>query len=309
VDWQNCVFKPLTNMGINVFFVPNFMPPNNDASDEVGLSNVLSTRPYVDGLFNFSVYTVANITNSNAAYLQACRNAGKLVMAGYSPTYWGCYAYGSSGRGYCETDGGEGTIAQWQWIIAHQPDWVEIVTWNDFNESTYSSPIVNPMQYESGFTPPFRNCHAGYLALSQHYITWFKTGSEPPITRDSLYYFYRTSSTQAVAGDTNDPPVTLWPNNGPYPDVLFTTAFLTSPAQLVIASGNTRTTNSLPAGISNVRTPFAPGAQIFTLVRSGRTAITLQGPDVLGQITNYNYFTASGVLFGPIPPGNLHVQQ
>jgi len=201
-------------------------------------------------------------------------------------------------------------MAEWQWIIQNQPDWVEIVTWNDFNESTYSSPVYNPEQYENELGPPqpHRYCHAGYLALSQYYITWYKTGQQPPINQDAVYYFYRTHSTNAVATATNDSPVVLFPNNGPVQDVLYTTTFLTSPAQLLIASGNTLTTNSLPAGISSQRTPFAPGTQTFTLLRSGSSLFPLSGPDILAQITNYDYFTASGFLYGRNPPRKLQVQ-
>jgi glucan endo-1,3-alpha-glucosidase len=229
-------------------------------------------------------------------------------MAGYSPSYWGCNWPTNTGRPYYETDGGEGTIMQWQWIIANQPDWVEMVTWNDFNESTYMTPLANPNLYESGFQTPIRFSHAGYLALSRHYITWYKTGQEPAISQDALYYFYRTHSTNAVASDPNDSPVCFFPNNGPVQDDIYTTTFLTGPAQLVVASGGTLTTNAAPAGISSQRTPFAPGAQTFTLQRSGGPPLAVQGPNVLAQITNYDYFTASGFAKRPIPPGPVQVQ-
>ena len=308
VDWQNCVFKPLTNLGINVFFVPNFLPASGNVADVAGIGNLFTKYPYLDGLFNFAVWTVANITNGNQAYSQACKTAGKLFMAGYSPTYWGYAWPTNTGRPYCETDGGEGTIAQWNWIIQNQPDWVEIVTWNDFNESTYSSPVYNPEQYENDLAPgPHRYCHAGYLALAQHYISWYKTGQEPPINQDALFYFYRSHFTNAVANATNDFPIYFWPNNGPVQDNIYTTTFLTSPAQMVIASGNTLTTNSLPAGISSQRTPFAPGPQTFTLHRAGKPVLSIAGPDVLAQITNYNYFPASGYVYGVVAPLYLKI--
>jgi glucan endo-1,3-alpha-glucosidase len=309
VDWQNSVFKPLTNMGINVFFVPYFLPANGAAYNYASMSNVLATCPYLDGLFYFAAGTVATITNCNQSCSQACQGAGKLFMAGYSPTYWGCAWTPSTGRPYYETQGGEGTMAEWNWIITNQPAWVELTTWNDFNESTYSSPINNPAQYESELQTPFRYCHAGYLELSKYYITWYKTGRQPPIDRDALDCFYRTHSTNAVASDTNDTPVVLFSNNGNVQDVIYTTTFLTSPAQLVIASGNQMTTNALPAGISSQRTPFAPGAQSITLRRGGNQVLAIQGPPVLAQITNYDYFTSSGYAYGLtntlVPPVNL----
>ncbi len=128
-------------------------------------------------------------------------------MASCSPTYWGCNQT-TAGRSYFDTLGGEGLVNEWNWIIQHQPDWVEIVTWNDFSEGTYTSPISNPGQYEAQIQMPVRYSHAGYLELSKRYISWYKTGVPPAIDQDALYYFYRIHSKNAIA--TNDIPVTYF---------------------------------------------------------------------------------------------------
>jgi glucan endo-1,3-alpha-glucosidase len=301
VDWQNSIFLPLKKAGIDVFFVPYFAPPNGEPWHSI--SNLPAKYGFVDGLFYFAAGTVSDITNRNQAYSQTCKSAGKLFMGGYSPTYWGCWWPTNTGRPYYETQGGEGTIDQWMWIIANQPDWVEITTWNDFNESTYVCPVDDPGRYESNVQTPHRYSHAGYLEVSKRYISWYKTGQEPPIKQDALFYFYRTHSTNAVASDTKDSPVHLWPNNGNVQDVIYTTVFLTAPAQLEIISGKTFTTKSLPAGMSHVRTPFMPGAQTFTVKRNGIMVLFAQGPPILSQIKNYDYFPASGYAYGkPMPP-------
>ena len=218
----------------------------------------------------------------------------------------------TAGRRYVETDGGEGTILQWTSIITNQPDWVNIFTWNDFAESTYTSPVMNPeqLQYGDGFLAiPHRYCHAGYLELSKHYIAWYKTGQEPPITQEALFYFYRTHPKNAVASDTNDIPVTWFFGN--IQDVIYTTVFLKAPAQLEINSGGHLTTNTLSAGIQSLRTPFAPGAQTFIVKRGGKAVLSVQGPPVLSQITNYDFFPASGYTYGDTnvlqPPPDLRV--
>jgi glucan endo-1,3-alpha-glucosidase len=224
-------------------------------------------------------------------------------MAGYTPNYWGSGQV-TAGRRYYESDGGEGTISQWQSIILNQPDWVEMVTWNDFNESTYSSPMANPAQYIPGFQPLTRYCHAGYLELSKRYIAWYKTGQPPAITNDSLFYFYRIHSTNLVA--SNDIPVTWF--FGDVADVIYNTLFLTTPAQLVIGSGTNFYTNALGAGLQQIRTPFAPGPQTFTLKRNGAVVIATNGPPILSQIQLYDYFPASGYGYSLNPPQALHIQ-
>jgi glucan endo-1,3-alpha-glucosidase len=303
--WTNGVIQPLQSLGVsNVFFIP-FFPTENAWPSVAGVNALLTKYSFVSGLFEFGVGLPTDITNMDSSYGQACQNAGKLFMAGCSPSYWG-NSQTATGRTYFESQGGEGTISQWNWIIQNQPDWVEIPTWNDFNEGTYISPLFNPEQYESQVTTPHRYCHAGYLELMKRYISWYKSGQPPPLSQDAVFYFYRTHSTNAIASNTNDIPVSVFMGN--VQDVIYNTVLLTAAANLEIVSGTNYITNSLPAGISNIRTPFTAGTQQFTLRRMGREILTVQGPDILSHITNYDYFPASGYAYAPnvAPPIDLH---
>ena len=313
LDWTNSVLNPLRSAGYPVFFIPHFwplyyareLPGYADAEAILGQDG-----SFLSGLFLFGAAGLpSQLAQCNSNYTFALHQAGKTFMASYTPHYWG-NQQPSDGRRYFESDGGEGTILQWNAIIQNQPDWVNLVTWNDFNESTYCSPVINPEQYGEGFlATPHRYSHAGYLELSKYFINWFKTGQQPPIKQNALFYFYRTHPKNAVASDTNDIPVTWW--NGTVQDIIYTTVFLTVPAELEISSGGTLTTNSLPAGISNVRTPFTPGAQTFIVRRGRKVVLSAQGPPILSQITNYDFFPASGYTYGVSnvlqPPSNLRV--
>jgi hypothetical protein len=90
--------------------------------------------------------------------------------------------------------------------------------------------------------------------------------------------------------------------------VVYNTMFLTAPAQLHVVSGTHSVTYSLGAGLQQVRTPFAPGTQTFTLVRNGTPVLSVQGTPILSSITNYDYFTTSGFAYGLLPPSNLVAQ-
>lgn len=306
VDWTNTVVPLLAARGINVFFIPHFWPdpvqelPNY--SDAQGILRKYGTL--LNGLFLFGAAGLPyQLAQCNSNYTLAAQQAGKISMASVTPHYWGC-AQPTLGRRYFEFDGGEGMALQWQSIITNQPDWVEIVTWNDFNESTYVSPVGDPGQYFSGVATPRRYCHAGFLELSKRYISWYKTGQPPGIDSDALYYFYRTHPLNAAASLTNDPPVTWLLGN--VRDTVYATTLLTSPAQLEIDSGTLSTTNSLPSGLSSVRTPFAPGPQKFTLWRNGAQVVSVQGPDIQMNISNYDFFPTSGFAYGkPNPPTNV----
>jgi glucan endo-1,3-alpha-glucosidase len=305
LDWSNSIFLPLQNRGISVFFIPFFLPnpPTELPGFHDGVNILLTYSNLLDGLFLYGAAGLpAQLATCNSNYTVAVHQAGKLYMAGVSPHYWGCNQPGI-GRRYFEYDGGEGTAIQWQAIIANQPDWVEIVTWNDFNESSYSSPVDNPEQYEPQLTTPHRYSHAGYLELAKHYIAWYKTGKEPAINQDVLFYFYRIHSTHAVALDTNDIPVAALA--GDVADVIYNTVFLIAPAQLEINSGGKWSTNMLTSGIQLLRTSFEPGVQKFTIYRNGIPVLSVQGPPILSQITNYDFFPASGGANPLKPPVDL----
>lgn len=302
VDWTNGVFPPLQSQGINVFFIPDFNTEGGTWQQLPQLATALVTKygNFLDGLFDFAAGVPSEIISRDSAYLQACKGAGKISMVACSPTYWGC-TQPYNGRPYFESEGGVGIISQWQWIITNQPDWVEIVTWNDLNESTYVVPLSQPGRSDP--SPPERFSHAGYLALMKHYISWYKSGVEPAISVDGLFYFYRIHSTNVVAGNTNDIPVTVF--LGHVQDGIYATTALMAPADLEVKSGNYTTNFSLPAGISCQQIPFHPGAQNLILRRNGKQLATLSGPDIVTKIRYYDYFVASGYAYGISAPTNL----
>ena len=308
VDWQNGVLTPLKQRGIGVFFIPFFWPtPASEMpSYSQGFDLLQTYTNLLDGLFLFGAAGVPfQVADSDSNYTSVVHSEGKIFMAGTSPHYWGCLQY-SNQRRYFETDGGEGMDLEWRSIIANQPDWVEIVTWNDYIESTYVSPVNDPGQYEPQFSTPHRYSHAGYLELMKRYIAWYKTGVEPPINQDALFYFYRTHSTNLVASSSTDVPVTSF--HGDVADVIYNTLLLTAPADLTVMTGTNKFNYSLGAGLQQIRTPFSPGPQVFTLHRNGAQVLSVQGPSILSSITNYDYFPASGYVYGLMPPSNLKAQ-
>jgi glucan endo-1,3-alpha-glucosidase len=144
------------------------------------------------------------------------------------------------------------------------PDWVEIITWNDFIEGTYVSPIDDPNKYQyANFlvttgvptsTLGYFHSHYGATDLLPFFIHWYKTGTQPPITRDAIYYAYRT---QQASYDAGTPPVAN--KYGPVADVIYITSNLTAPATLKVNSGGQSTLINLPAGSTDTQTPFVPG--------------------------------------------------
>jgi hypothetical protein len=153
--------------------------------------------------------------------------------------------------------------------------------------------------------------HAGATAPLPYFINWYKTGVQPAITNDSIYWFYRTQSLNANAGT---PPVSASTNFGPMADVIYVTANLAAAATLKVTSGSQVSTFNLAAGSTDVQAPFSVGTTpVFELDRSGAAVIPpTSGTDQISPSPQYNdYYYSTGFVNGPpfnsppSAPGNL----
>lgn len=143
----------------------------------------------------------------------------------------------------------------WDAAVAGDAEWVQLVTWNDYSEASEVSP-------SSGI-------QWALFDLTAYYVAWFKTGQQPPIVRDAIYYSHRLHATTA------EPDLTLQeslyePVNGSKPaDEIELLAFLTAPATLEIEVGGITESTDAPAGIQSLRVPLLAGTPKFRIVRDG----------------------------------------
>ena len=190
-------------------------------------------------------------------------------------------------------------------IHVTHPEWVEIITWNDFIEGTYVSPIDDPNKYPGAnfldstgvprSTLGYFHSHAAATALLRFFIEWYKSGAEPAIEQDAVYFFYRT---QTLSHDAAIPPVAH--KYGPVADDLYITANLTAPADLRIHTGGRAVVLHLPRGSSDAHTPLQAGeAPSLTLTRHGGILASATAADPISVAPAYNdFYYASGVLSG-----------
>jgi glucan endo-1,3-alpha-glucosidase len=301
IDWRRDILAPLKATGHDVFLVPFFYPRPRvtELPDEATVrEHYRKWADRVDGMFYFGgAGTAQQLADSNAAYARVLHEAGKVCMCSFTPMYWGA---AQPGRRYYETCGGEGVELQWKSILREQPDWVEIVTWNDFNES-YICPVIAPGQSD-GTRPTkripdclkSRSSHAGYLELSRYYMEWYRSGRQPPL-KDALFWFYRVHPKDAVAAD--DRPVKSL--HGDVQDVLYVSAMMTAPAELHVTSGGVKSIRPLQAGIQHLRIPFTCGPQHFSVCRSGKEIIAGDGDPITDRIDRYDFFPTSGFACAP----------
>lgn len=301
--WKHRVLMPLQAQGMSVYFVPDVLGTDWESP----VDRISQWSSIIQGALDWSVLGVLNndagnwvVNQTNQVNSTALTAIHKTLMAAVVNHYWGSLQTSIS-RPFHDFKAGRGEKEQWEDIIhVSHPQWVEILTWNDKEES-YMMPIDDFMKYNDwGLPKGYYKPHAAYGELERYYIQWYKTGIQPTLTKDSIFYFYRTHSVNMVA--SNDPKgnCNWFLPSGSGTDTLYVTVTLTSPATLTVKTGggtpNSKTSSfDLPAGIQSVEvTPFAPGAQSFSLSRQGRPLNSISGEPIVTHSELYDYWMTTG---------------
>ena len=190
---------------------------------------------------------------------------------------------------------------QWLAAINGDADWVQIVTWNDWYESSYVAPInstkldTGPKQLPNNTMPS----HTAYLSASKYYIDWFKTGIKPKIKSDEVYYFYRLHPKTVKAsiligkpGGEQDYPR----GSNKLIDNIYVRAYLKSPASIEIKSGEKIRKFDVEAGAHDISMPFELGSQNIKLIRANKIIWSQTGEKeiTLDPTARFNYLSGGG---------------
>jgi glucan endo-1,3-alpha-glucosidase len=303
LTWLNVFLGPLKKSGHNMYFVPFLFTADFDVTpdyEKILKNYSLSWKYFMDGYFYFGAtglpsYKKPSLLRSAEAFSKIFHDSSKTFMANVSPYYWGQKQSGA-GRRYFEFHGGEGIASQWESIIKKQkPEWVELVTWNDWDEGTYFSPMDDINKYwpwSSHKELGFYKTHRGFAELNKYYIEWYKEGSQPTINNDNIFFFYRTHPKDTIAKKDLKGPV-KW-RFGEVKDEIFVTTILKEKAELIVVTGGQETTFEVKSGITHNRVPFKPGEQYFQIKRNGRLVLNERGEDIHSSIDEYNFNLYSG---------------
>lgn len=287
---------------LGLFFVPHFVPNSGEEEIKSGQAlEVVSKLGRADGYFYFGAAGSPWVLASSIRVLsERLRAARKLFMSSVTPYYRGLYT-GTNYRAF-ETYGFVGMAMEWEAAINGDVDWVQIVTWNDWAESTYVAPLLGPGRGRV-FAERFNDMlsHRGYLEASRYYISWFKAGRRPEINRDEIFYFYRLHPVNiSEYGD--------WLNFGKRsmrslpkakeqlsPDI-HVTLLLKDEAEFFVEIAGRISSFKVGRGITHLSAASHTGIPRFTLRRKGGVIIdklgeqAISSDDFSGQ---YNYFSGS----------------
>jgi hypothetical protein len=242
--WKSTIIDPLAADGIQIALLPLFLdwktyaPSFKDIS--YGMSDWGAREPV------------------NAANMQAWKQESLpftsiwMGTVGFSDVRPNVFSF-------VETEASRGCRSAWTSAISGGSNWVQLVSWNDYSESSEIQP-------SSGI-------QANAYKLNAYYLTWFKTGSAPTIVRDKLMYLHRTHP----VGAAPDLSQQTRPFNRAYGtagvNMIELVGFLKAPGTLSITVDGVTTSVDVGAGLQTITAPLRIGTPQFSLRRDGATVL------------------------------------
>jgi hypothetical protein len=252
-DWWASVIGQLKTRGIAIAFVPTFLGWKGQAA---------AFAPFSHGFSDWGTATAIVSDGMKSDSQMAHSQYGKIFMMPVDPQQ-----YRPKSSIYWEASNSATFRNAWMSSINGNADWVQLVTWSDFSESSEIEPYTDAtLRTDIG---------TGFYNLNGFYAAWFLTGQQPAITHDVLYYFYRREPTNAASPAQSTPSKVV--NSSPE-DNIELLAFLTAPGNLKITIGGRSEVQAAPAGITSFKVHTAAGTPAFSLSRSGSEIFSFAGP-------------------------------
>lgn len=185
---------------------------------------------------------------------------------------------------FAEAGNTEALRAGWNKAIRDDVEYVQMVTWNDYSESTQFAPST---------------AHgSAFLEISRYYADWFHTGSAPKITTDKLFVTHRVQFADAVPTVSQTPiKPSLSGSTNDVRDTVEALVFLTKPATVEITVGGAKKTFNAPAGVSAYTVPLKVGTVQAKIVRSGTAVKTADSPYKVvatPRVQDLQYYAVTG---------------
>lgn len=274
--------------GLDVYFAPNFSPDKTSNVD------------VVDGALNWMGW------DSNGDNKAPTRHSNVTVVEGdvHYNTWLGTKSYIAPVSPWFSTHYGiEVSYSKnfvfpsdllwqdrWNQVLEKQPQFVEIITWNDYGESHYIGPLSSK-HYDDGASKWVNDMpHDGFRDVARPYIAAYKAGASSPdefITEDQIVYWYRPHLSTAECDSTDNTMGGDSSNNasGNYfigkpngyqelADSVFIVTMLTADGTLTVNSGNNTQTFDAKAGVNSFEVDMGIGQQKFSLTRDSKTVLS-----------------------------------
>ncbi|KAF4825555.1 Mutanase [Colletotrichum siamense] len=277
-----------------------------------------------DGLFNWAAWPWGNTnmdTYVDASYYQYLRvdeDNSKPYMMPASPWFY------TNLPGYKKNwlwRGDDLWHDRWIQIVYNQPDYVEIISWNDYGESHHIGPLrPNAMEAFVTGRAPFNFArdmpHDGWRMTLPFWIDYYKNG-KATVTQEGIMGWFRTTpaakcSDGETSGNTASQLQLEFSPAEVMQDRIFFSAVLGSHADVTVNVGGTSqagTWTSVPdggIGVYHGSVPFqGRGSVTISLQRGGANIATIDGGSITDNcaergLTNWNAWVGSAMAAGSI---------
>lgn len=272
---------------VDVFFAPNFHP--TESSDQDVLDSALNWMGWDSNGDNKAPVpggTNVTIVEGDVSYREWLST--KPYIAPVSP--WFNTHYGAE-VSYSKNFVFPSDLlwfTRWNEVLTQKPQFVEIITWNDYGESHYIGPLSSPHSDDGASKWVNDMPHGGFRDLAKPYIAAFKAGADSVddyIEEDQIIYWYRPTTSDVDCDSTDNTMAAASNASGNYfhgkpngfeimSDEVFIVTLLTDNATLSVTSGDTTQTFEATAGANSFTVPMGVGQQKFSLTRDDETVLS-----------------------------------
>ena len=172
----------------------------------------------------------------------------------------------------------------WTAAINNDAEWVQLMTWNDYAETTHMAPSV-----EHGWR---------LLDMQAAYVAQFKYDVDPLILRDAIYVSHRDQFANSESTYEETLPMQLRPGKPPATNLVEVVVFTTAPATLWVDIGGVVSSCQVGGGRSACSFPLQTGAVTVRLERNGTTVASVQSPYTVTNtpyVQDLQYHIAGGL--------------
>jgi len=231
--------------------------------------STFSSNGWMDGELNWnSGWPTGNAdltTASDIGYMAAL--GSKEYMPAISPFFYTHFGVDSWNKNWLYRGDDWLYCSRWEEVIAMRDSvkMTEILTWNDYGESSYIGPIAGALPAGSsvwvdGFD------HEDINVLTKYYSTAFKTGSYPTITEDTILMWSRPHPYAATASADSVGQPTGWDWTEDY---LYAVVLAQSDAVVTLTAGSNTETYLVSEGLTKLKIASSAGSMSGTMTRSG----------------------------------------
>ncbi len=278
--WREFLAAMKTQYRIDVALVPVFLDPDANVRDfapiAYGMSGWGAKNPALNPVDGFPLDLIHRVQGMGEIWMQP------VSAQDYRPRR----------QVYDEAENTTTLRNMWQIAINGNAQWVQIVTWNDYSESTAVAPSIRH--------------GTAWLDICSYYIAYFKHGRPPPIVVDRVFLSHRTQLIGATPSNQTS-LASLREGSSPGRDAVEALSFLTKPATVTVNVGPSKTVCNAPAGVSTCVAPIGePGPDGLSVSadvsRDDRSVVTVASPYKIvanPEVQDLSYTVTEGSANGP----------